>query len=83
MPQFYRKQIETSLSTTVGINNVNPEELSNLLIPLPPLGEQQRIVAKLESLMKTCFELEASILQSKEQNEMLLQQVLREALEHK
>ena len=50
------------------------------LIPLPPLAEQNRIVKKLEELMKYCDDLESNIKQSKEQNEKLLQQVLREAL---
>ena len=50
------------------------------LIPLPPLNEQNRIVQKLDELMQYCNDLEASIKQSQQQNEKLLQQVLREAL---
>lgn len=49
-------------------------------IPFPPLSEQTRIVKKLAQLMHLCDELEAGIKQSQEQNQMLLQQVLREAL---
>jgi type I restriction enzyme S subunit len=52
-------------------------------VPLPPLPEQQRIVAKLDELMTYCDELEVSIKASQQQNELLLQQVLREALEPK
>jgi len=52
----------------------------NMPIPLPPLGEQNRIVAALEVHLQTCDELEANIRISKGQNEQLLQQVLREAL---
>ena len=55
--------------------------LNEINIPLPPLSEQQAIVSKLDELMRTCDELEASIRTSQQQNEMLLQQVLREALE--
>ena len=50
------------------------------LIPLPPFSEQQAIVSKLDELMLMCDELEQSIKSSQEQNEKLLQQVLREAL---
>lgn len=53
------------------------------IIPLPPLSEQQRIVAKLDDLMAYCDELDSSIKESQQQNELLLQQVLREALEPK
>lgn len=57
--------------------------LLKIEIPLPPLSEQQRIVAKLDELMAYCDDLEASIKESQQQNELLLQQVLREALEPK
>lgn len=43
--------------------------------------EQQRIVAKLDALIKYCDDLEATIKESQQQNELLLQQVLHEALE--
>ena len=66
----------------VGFNSpsITNEHFEATLIPLPPLEEQQRIVNKLEQLMSFCDELEKSIKHSKEQNEKLLQQVLREAL---
>ena len=77
---YFRELIETPLRTTVGINNINTEEISNLLIPFPPILEQDRISTKVEELMQYCNELEASIKQSESQNVKLLQQVLREAL---
>ena len=61
--------------------NIGITALKDILIPLPPLTEQQVIVSKLNELMRTCDELEASILSSQQQNEMLLREVLREALE--
>ena len=48
---------------------------------LPPLNEQEQIVAKLEELMTYCDGLEESIKESQGYNEKLLQQVLREALQ--
>jgi type I restriction enzyme, S subunit len=53
----------------------------NMIIPLPPLHEQEQIVAKLEELMAFCDGLEESIKSSQGFNEQLLQQVLREALQ--
>ena len=61
--------------------NLNMSKIRNTLIPVPPLSEQQAIVSKLDELMRTCDELEASIRTSQQQNEMLLREVLREALE--
>jgi type I restriction enzyme S subunit len=55
----------------------------NMLIPLPPLAEQERIVAKLEKLMKFCDELDSNIKQGIANADQLLQTALKEALEPK
>lgn len=67
----------------VKMPKINQKQLSQIPIPLPPLSEQELIVAKLDELMQYCDALEASITASQQQNELLLQQVLREALEPK
>ncbi len=74
-------QIEPSIIQQNGQANFNGTKLSNIIAPLPPLSEQQRIVAKLDELMQYCDKLEVSIKESQQQNDLLLQQVLREALE--
>jgi type I restriction enzyme S subunit len=61
--------------------NLKKEDVTELLFPLPPLHEQEKIVAKLEELMAFCDGLEQSIKESQGYNEKLLQQVLREALQ--
>lgn len=45
----YRNAIR-ELSSGVNINNIRKEYIENLEIPLPPLPEQERIVAKLDTL---------------------------------
>jgi type I restriction enzyme S subunit len=69
----------------VGFNSpsITNEQFENTLFPLPPLHEQEQIVAKLEELMAFCDGLEESIKESQGYNEKLLQQVLREALQGK
>ncbi len=60
---------------------INRGKWEKILIPLPPLEIQERIVAKLDELMHYCDALEESVKESQNANNLLLQQVLREALE--
>lgn len=62
---------------------INRDIIENKIIYLPPIFEQKRIVAKLDELMQYCDNLETSIKESQNKNELLLQQVLFEALEPK
>ena len=79
---FCRKtQIEPQIIQQNGQANFNGTKLSGIIIPLPPFQEQEQIVAKLEELMAYCDGLEQIIKESQGYNEMLLQQVLREALQ--
>lgn len=45
-----RVEIEAAAKSTSGVNNVSAEQLRRLHLPLPPLAEQRRIVAKLDAL---------------------------------
>lgn len=53
--------------------------LLSIYIALPPLAEQQAIVARVDSLMAMIDELEQQVAERKEQAQMLMQAVLREA----
>ena len=66
-----------------GQPNLNTDIIGNTPLALPPLAEQERIVAKLEKLMKFCDELEVSIKQGITNADRLLQTALKEALESK
>jgi len=59
--------------------NINLVKVKKLVLPLPPLNEQKRIVEKVDQLMALCDELEKNIQQSKKDSEMLMQSVLQEA----
>lgn len=52
--------IDGLIITTAGQNTISQKSLFNVLIPIPPLAEQQRIVAKVDELMALCDELEAA-----------------------
>jgi type I restriction enzyme, S subunit len=60
--------------------NINLGILNALLIPLPPLAEQHRIVAKVEELMALCDQLEASLAASDETRSQVLDALFGEAL---
>lgn len=52
-----------------------------LPVPVPPLAEQHRIVAKVDELMALCDQLEASLTAGDETRSRLLETVLHDALE--
>jgi type I restriction enzyme S subunit len=51
-----------------------------ITIPLPPLAEQHRIVAKVDALMALCDQLEASLTSATTTRSRLLEALLHEAL---
>ncbi|MFM0414382.1 restriction endonuclease subunit S [Paraburkholderia aromaticivorans] len=55
---YARNCLIDSASQTTNIANISLAKLRPLPIPLPPLAEQSRIVAKVEELMALCDELE-------------------------
>lgn len=78
--KFKQPEIKQASYQMAGQPNIKIPTLENLVYPLPPLHEQEHIVAKLEELMAFCDGLEENIKESQGYNEMLLQEVLREAL---
>jgi type I restriction enzyme S subunit len=55
--------------------------IRQLLIPLPPLTEQHRIVAKVDELMALCDRLEASLATGEDRRRRLLEVLLQESLQ--
>ena len=80
-PFFWNNTILNA--TDSSYNALTIIKLNQSEFPMPPLHEQEQIVSKLEKLMAYCDGLEQSIKESQGYNEMLLQQVLREALQPK
>ena len=75
-----RSEIESKCATTVGNWGISAGKLKTCFIPLPPLAEQHRIVAKIDELMSLCDQLEQQLSHGEESRRGLLEAVLREAL---
>lgn len=54
-PQFQKQLLDNCTGTTA--KGIKADKLKHLLLPLPPLAEQKRIVARLEELLPLCERL--------------------------
>ena len=73
-----RDQIQKLFVSTTGQKTVNQGHICSLTLPLPPLNEQVRVVAKVEELMKLIDQLEAQIEGSRTTGEKLLEAMVAE-----
>ena len=74
-----RNQIEEPLRSTVGINNINSDEIKYLIFSLPPLAEQAEIVSRVEKLLANVTELENQITEREEMTKRLMQCIMKDA----
>ena len=66
--------------TGAGRGGLPKNRMDAIPVPLPPLAEQHRIVAKVDELMALCDQLEQQLSQADQQRRRLLEAVLAEAL---
>ena len=67
-------------STGTAVKGIKAAKLKRIRIPLPPLAEQQRIVAKVDELMALCDRLEEQLTKTQNVKHRLLDAVLSHAL---
>ena len=77
------KELTKNAKHAVNQASINQTDVSNAIIPLPPLKEQQLIVDELESKLTVCDKIEETISQSLQQAETLRQSILKKAFEGK
>ena len=80
-PEFRETQIVPVIRKQTGQANVSGTALKNMLVPVPPLAEQHRIVAKVHELVALCDRLETSLTTADDTRCRLLGALLIEALE--
>ena len=73
------RQVIDEVNTNT-INQITQANLRSTLVPLPPLAEQHRIVAKADTLMALCDRLETSLTDADATRRRLLEALLAEAL---
>lgn len=79
-PAFRETQIVPLIKKQTGQANVNGTALKHMLLPLPPLAEQHRIVAKTNELMALCDRLEESLATRDDTHRRLLEAELHDVL---
>jgi type I restriction enzyme, S subunit len=77
-PLIYEQATRSTTGTAQPTIALRP--LRNFIVPLPPLAEQHRIVAKVDELMARCDRLEASLTAGDNTRRSLLDALLAEAL---
>ncbi|HEP9227772.1 restriction endonuclease subunit S [Pseudomonas aeruginosa] len=61
-------------------NSFRLTDVSEMLVPLPPLSEQHRIVAKVDQLMALCDQLKIRLAQARQLNEQLASTLVEQAV---
>ena len=81
--RIIREQIEKQVKTTAGIYKIAQPQVEGILIPLPPLAEQTRIVAEVERRLSVVDELEATVAANLRRAARLRQSILQQAFSGK
>ena len=66
-----------SLARGGAMNNISLEDIKKMIVLIPPIEEQKRIVSKVESLMKICDLLEEKITLNEKISDKLLESLTK------
>ena len=76
-PHFQKRMVESAIGATV--KHLRVGDVENLVVPLPPLEEQKRIVTKVDELMRLCDQLEEHLITKEELGNRLAEAVVAAA----
>jgi type I restriction enzyme, S subunit len=79
MSPIFQEAVLTN-STGTAVKGIKAAKLKRIRVPLPPLAEQQRIVAKVNALMDVCHQLVAELAATQTGSRRLLEVALHDAL---
>jgi type I restriction enzyme S subunit len=80
MSPMFQEAVLTN-STGTAVKGIKAARLKRIRVPLPPLAEQHRIVAKVDELMALCDQLESRLVTAQIEAAHLLESVLYHALQ--
>ena len=75
-----RSRIQSLFITTAGQKTVNQGHIGSLLLPLPPLAEQSRIVARVAELRALCAKLRDRLTTTVQTRSRLAEALLEQAV---
>lgn len=75
-----RSRIQSLFITTAGQKTVNQSHIGSLLLPLPPLPEQSRIVARVSELRALCAQLRARLAVTAQTQSRLAETLIEKAV---
>src|SRR3546814_18378405 len=79
LSSFFWDMIQGNLRG-IAYKGLNLGILREFPIPIPPIAEQHRIVAKVDEIMSLCAQLELNLADGEQSRSRLLEAVLHEAL---
>jgi type I restriction enzyme S subunit len=77
-PHLLERASTEAIGSTV--KHLRVGDVENLTIPMPPLAEQRRIVAKVDELMALCDQLKAQLQQARQQHAQLASVLVEQAV---
>lgn len=90
LPKFLKMLLDSQVSKKTrdlarggAMNNVSLTDIKNMVVFIPPLNEQKRIVLKVNELISFCEELQQKVQSSKKDSENLMQAVLQKTFLNK
>jgi type I restriction enzyme S subunit len=79
-PEGTQRAIENIYGRGVSQGNLNVNQVRKFIVPIPPLGEQERIASKVDQLMALCDDLEAKLIKGQAKSGKLMEAAVADLL---